>query len=219
MAPWPFMQGLGSCSGVSRMLNRHRSQANSPRRPWLCQRHAGASVSAVKAKTHPKGGKRTHISEHLDWQCMCILAEHLPGLLQPSAAESQRYVWGRGGSREGPGMRRHGAGTCPLQLWFPPSQGSTGQMGKRLRIGEDKTKARKPRAGGLPGCTSAVPCSTAPGRAARLLAHTSSMTTPSWAPGVNQAYTGSICSSGVTGGIHISSIHPSIQVLFPFHLM
>ena len=61
-------------------------------------------------------------------------------------------------------------------LMVPPSQGSTGQMGKSLRTGEGKTKARKPQAGGVPSFTSAVPRSTAPGQAAWLLAHTPSMT-------------------------------------------
>lgn len=106
-------------------------------------------------------------------------------------------------------------------VYGSPSQGSTGQMGKRLRIGEGKTKARKPWAGELPDCTDAIPHSAAPGQAARLLAHTPSMTMPSWAQGVNQTYAGSVCSSGITGAIHIGSIHrpkhfshfPDVKVL------
>lgn len=124
-----------------------------------------------------------------------------------AAQRNQRDVWGRGGSREAPGIRKHGAGMCPLRLWLPPTR--VAQMGKRLRAGEGKTETRKLWAGGLPGCTGAIPHSTAPGWTAQLLAHTPSMTTPSWALGVNQVYAGSICSSGIMGVIHISSIHPS----------
>lgn len=190
--------------------------ADSPRCPQLRRRHAGASVSTVRAKTQPKEGS-THTSERLDWQCMCILAEHLPGPLQPSAAGSQRDVWDRGESREGPGTRRHGAGRCPLRLWFSPARVAQVRWGKRRGQGKAKLRQGSPgRAGGLPGCTGAVPRSTAPGRAAQLLAHTPSMTTSSWTPGVNQAYAGSICYCGVTGAIHIGSIHPSKRSsLFP----
>lgn len=52
-------------------------------------------------------------------------------------------------------------------------------------------------------------------QAAQLLAHTPSTVTP----GCEQACTGSILCSVLTGAIRTASLHPSIQVLFPFPLI